>query len=104
MLAGDFCNMFDSSAMLVGTYEDIVADKSSDFSHRGSNSIVLSAETRGDRLGSNQADIVAGSHFSKHQEDTVDDHEAGDIVGLLEVPVAPTHDESHTTLSDDKGK
>jgi len=81
--------------------EDIGADKGAEFADSRRNAVVLATDARGARLGSEQADVVAGADFAEGLEDAVDDGKRGDDVRLGETGVAAGHNEAHNGLKGD---
>src|ERR1700753_4312139 len=52
-------------------------------------------------LSRDETNVVNRSKFAKGKEDTVDDDETGDVLGLVERLVAAGHDVADDSLADD---
>lgn len=73
-------------------------DKRPNFANGGRNTIVHAADTCGGRLGGQKTNVVTRSELAKGQEDTVDNGEAGDILGLCEVVICARHGKAKDSL------
>lgn len=80
-------------------WEDVVANESTDLAHCRSNGVVLATDTCAARLGRDKADVVSRSDLTKRQEHAVDNNEATNVRGLLEITVSTGHDEPNGTLN-----
>jgi hypothetical protein len=79
-------------------WEDVCAHESTNFANSSSNAIILTTDRSGAGLGRNKTDVVARSELTKREEDAVDDNEAADLAGLIEMLVNTGHEETDCAL------
>ena len=67
---------------LLDVGKDVDADEGADLADGRRDAVVLTPDTRGARLGGQEADIVARTQLAKAEEDAVDDDESADDARL----------------------
>lgn len=78
--------------------ENISTNKRSDLAEGCRDSVVFPTNTSATGLRCDQTDVVARAHFTKRQEDPVDNHKPTNIPRLLKDRVTAAHDETNGAL------
>jgi hypothetical protein len=96
-ILGNLCGIIASGCFNMG--EDPGSDKSTNLANGSGNAVVATTNTSGAGLGGQETDVVARAKLSETQENTVDDGEAGNVLGDLVVDAS--HDVADNSLQND---